>query len=232
MLIPLAETMVDATPAEEAVYAVLADLRTQAIENKSDEAWRHHNLLQYGIYKQFLSQPGVMSKDPAKSASRVFVKPTRPAQSCHSWTELMRNSQVKDSRFVSLPTSQEATRRHWLERFAVQSSRLVFTSIVRRKIHWPRHWPKILDQVFDKYEEQPKQVLATIHGSCPDVHLMRSVEAFGTGSGGDAMLLATDVAAEGLNLHHECHNIIHYDLPWSIITLIQRNGRIDRFGPA
>ena len=44
------------------------------------------------------------------------------------------------------------------------------------------------------------------------------------------LLLATDVASEGVNLHHECHNVIHYDLPWSIITLIQRNGRIDRFG--
>jgi len=44
------------------------------------------------------------------------------------------------------------------------------------------------------------------------------------------LLVATDVASEGVNLHHECHNIIHYDLPWSIITLIQRNGRIDRFG--
>lgn len=44
------------------------------------------------------------------------------------------------------------------------------------------------------------------------------------------MLLATDVASEGINLHHECHHIIHYDLPWSIITLVQRNGRIDRYG--
>ena len=59
---------------------------------------------------------------------------------------------------------------------------------------------------------------------------MKTVEAFGTGSSDVRMLLATDVASEGVNLHHQCHNIIHYDLPWSIITLIQRNGRIDRFG--
>ena len=81
-----------------------------------------------------------------------------------------------------------------------------------------------------KYEDQPGQVIATINGSCPDVHMMKTVEAFGTGSAPMRMLIATDVAAEGLNLHHECHNIIHYDLPWSIITLVQRNGRIDRFG--
>ena len=59
---------------------------------------------------------------------------------------------------------------------------------------------------------------------------MKTIEAFGTGSSPMRMLLATDVASEGVNLHHECHNIIHYDLPWSIITLIQRNGRIDRIG--
>jgi len=56
------------------------------------------------------------------------------------------------------------------------------------------------------------------------------VESFGTGTSPIRMLLATDVASEGVNLHRQCHNIIHYDLPWSIITLIQRNGRIDRFG--
>ena len=49
-------------------------------------------------------------------------------------------------------------------------------------------------------------------------------------SGGAASAVTTDVASEGIDLHYECNNIIHYDLPWSIITLIQRNGRIDRIG--
>lgn len=59
---------------------------------------------------------------------------------------------------------------------------------------------------------------------------MDTVEAFGTGSAPVRLLIATEVASEGINLHHQCHHIIHYDLPWSIITLIQRNGRIDRIG--
>lgn len=54
----------------------------------------------------------------------------------------------------------------------------------------------------------------------PDVTLTSTVESFGTGTSPIRMLLATDVASEGVNLHHQCHNIIHYDLPWSIITLI------------
>ena len=63
-----------------------------------------------------------------------------------------------------------------------------------------------------------------------DATLAEVVESFGTGTSPMRLLLATDVASEGVNLHHQCHHIIHYDLPWSIITLIQRNGRIDRFG--
>ena len=59
---------------------------------------------------------------------------------------------------------------------------------------------------------------------------MKTVEAFATGSSPVRILIATDVASEGINLHHQCHHIIHYDLPWSVITLIQRNGRIDRLG--
>ena len=43
------------------------------------------------------------------------------------------------------------------------------------------------------------------------------------------VLIATDVLSEGQNLQ-DCHIIINYDLPWAIIRLIQRAGRIDRIG--
>ena len=41
------------------------------------------------------------------------------------------------------------------------------------------------------------------------------------------VLIATDVLSEGQNLQ-DAHVIINYDLPWAIIRLIQRAGRVDR----
>ncbi len=43
------------------------------------------------------------------------------------------------------------------------------------------------------------------------------------------VLLATDVLAEGQNLQ-DAHIVVNYDLPWAIIRLIQRAGRVDRIG--
>ena len=43
------------------------------------------------------------------------------------------------------------------------------------------------------------------------------------------VLVATDVLSEGQNLQ-DAHIIVNYDLPWAIIRLIQRAGRVDRIG--
>lgn len=43
------------------------------------------------------------------------------------------------------------------------------------------------------------------------------------------VLIATDVLSEGQNLQ-DCAVIVNYDLPWAIIRLIQRAGRVDRIG--
>lgn len=43
------------------------------------------------------------------------------------------------------------------------------------------------------------------------------------------VLVATDILSEGLNLQ-DCAIIVNYDLPWAIIRLIQRAGRVDRIG--
>lgn len=43
------------------------------------------------------------------------------------------------------------------------------------------------------------------------------------------IVISTDVLSEGQNLQ-DCAIIVNYDLPWAIIRLIQRAGRIDRIG--
>ena len=42
-------------------------------------------------------------------------------------------------------------------------------------------------------------------------------------------MIATDVLSEGQNLQ-DCHVVVNYDLPWAIIRIIQRVGRVDRIG--
>src|SRR5437870_1907761 len=43
------------------------------------------------------------------------------------------------------------------------------------------------------------------------------------------VLVATDVLSEGQNLQ-DAAIVVNYDLPWAIIRLIQRAGRVDRIG--
>ena len=43
------------------------------------------------------------------------------------------------------------------------------------------------------------------------------------------VLICTDVLSEGQNLQ-DCNVVVNFDLPWAIIRLIQRAGRVDRIG--
>ena len=45
------------------------------------------------------------------------------------------------------------------------------------------------------------------------------------------VLISTDILSEGQNLQ-DCSIVVNYDLPWAIIRLVQRAGRVDRIGQA
>jgi len=69
--------------------------------------------------------------------------------------------------------------------------------------------------------------VTTLHGGLERSERNRAQAAFNAGG---VSLLATDAAAEGLNLHHHCRVVIHYELPWRPARLEQRAGRVDRLG--
>ena len=72
--------------------------------------------------------------------------------------------------------------------------------------------------------------VVAIDGSMQDVLLNDVVEEFAQDKAKLRILIATEVASEGINLHYLCHRLVHFDIPWSLMTLQQRNGRIDRYG--
>lgn len=43
-------------------------------------------------------------------------------------------------------------------------------------------------------------------------------------------LISTEAGGEGLNLHRQCHMMVNYDLPWNPMRLVQRVGRLYRYG--
>lgn len=71
------------------------------------------------------------------------------------------------------------------------------------------------------------QVL-TMSGDDDDRTRGAITERFRTRDG--LVLVSTDAAAEGLNLHARCHHLLHLELPFNPNRLEQRNGRIDRYG--
>ena len=43
-------------------------------------------------------------------------------------------------------------------------------------------------------------------------------------------MVSTEAGGEGINLHQQCHVLANYDLPWNPRRLVQRTGRLYRYG--
>lgn len=70
----------------------------------------------------------------------------------------------------------------------------------------------------------------SMDGGMTDMEQQDVVAEFAKEDSPIRVLVASDVASEGINLHYRSHRLIHFDTPWSLMVFQQRNGRIDRFG--
>ena len=89
---------------------------------------------------------------------------------------------------------------------------------------------KFLEQQLTQDLKLKQGQVEILHGSLADTEQQRIVEDFGQENSKIRLLICSDVASEGINLHYLSHRMVHFDIPWSLMVFQQRNGRIDRYG--
>ena len=72
--------------------------------------------------------------------------------------------------------------------------------------------------------------VAILHGGLTDVEQQEIVEELQAGDLADPRAGHRRRRLRGRQPAPQCHHLIHYDIPWSLIRIEQRNGRIDRYG--
>lgn len=70
--------------------------------------------------------------------------------------------------------------------------------------------------------------IGLIHGSMSHQERRRVIDEFEQGQ--IQFLISTEAGGEGINLQRYCHIMVNYDLPWNPMRLVQRIGRLYRYG--
>ena len=66
-----------------------------------------------------------------------------------------------------------------------------------------------------------------INGSMPHQDRQKAINHFEEQV---QFLISTEAGGEGINLQRQCHIMVNYDLPWNPMRLVQRIGRLYRYG--
>ena len=113
--------------------------------------------------------------------------------------------------------SRRSSKLHRLERFLTRAAEpaVVFTE-----------YRDSLEAIVEALS--PRFRVGAIHGGVPVPARQDVLQRFARGD--LDVLIATDTAGEGLNLHHRCRLVINLELPWNPLRLEQRVGRVDRMG--
>ena len=132
--------------------------------------------------------------------------------------------------YIQTPTSQNGlgwNKNNASDRLVIFTERRETLSFLKREL---ANTLSLKANTKDGKQSIDKDQLLELHGGMSDIEQQQVVEAFGKEKANVRLLVASDVASEGINLHYLSHKMIHFDIPWSLMVFQQRNGRIDRYG--
>ena len=205
---------------------VEASAEENAVASELEQTWIHTNanpakdrLFPWTLVKAFLSSPAALGETIDNRLKRVPESDTNQRQA-------LERLQALNAKVTRQNSDKYAALVNYLQEIGVgkgKKTRAVVFSERVATLHW-------LKEHLTKDLKMPAGAVAVMHGGLSDEEQMRLVDEFKREDSKLRILVTGDVASEGVNLHTLCHNLIHYDIPWSLIRIQQRNGRVDRYG--
>jgi superfamily II DNA or RNA helicase len=213
--------LVSATPAEDAIARELEDVWLWPGEGGSPYSGRDAALFPWQLAKAFLSSPAALRETITERVRRLGSGPGTDRERA----ALSRLGELTDDALAAPSAKYRRLVEHLREIGVGQSSpqrAVVFAERVATLRWLHANLPKDLGLKADAVE--------IMYGGLSDDDQQRIVNDFKQQSAKVRVLVTGDVASEGVNLHTQCHDLVHFDIPWSLIRIEQRNGRIDRYG--
>lgn len=215
-----------ASPQEETAYrALLAIPFTQKGEHR---AGKQQELQRVGMQKAMFSSPFAALDSTNRRIALLQAKPDISADeqaevaALHEFaTCLSAIDTASFSKFQCLVKHLKNPQFNWQP--SDPADRMVIFSERIETLRW-------LQEALSKAAGLKAEQLEILHGGMTDTEQQDLVDRFGRKDDPMRVLLCSDVASEGLNLHYFCHRLVHFDLPWSLMVFQQRNGRVDRYG--
>ena len=212
-----------ASAREEYAYEIFTDMRLQM--DVGHERGNGH-LFKTSLEKSLFSSPAACIKSIdarlAKLNKKYGFGEIKDIGILESLRDALERIKPQDfSRYQKLLTLLNDPAYGW-DRKATDDRIVIFTERIETMKYLADHLREDLGL--------PANAIQEISGGMSDAEQQTIVENFGRTESPIRVLVASDVASEGLNLHYLSHRLIHFDIPWSLMVFQQRNGRIDRYG--
>jgi superfamily II DNA or RNA helicase len=220
--LPPQHLLVDASPEENAIADELATVWLHPATGSSPYSGKNKGLFPWTLAKAFLSSPAAFRDTVADRIDRLDRATTEQRVEREALERLRELAEAS----LAAPSAKYAKLVDYLKQIGIgknSSERAVVFSERVPTLRWLR------EKLLKDFGMAPEQI-RILDGSVSEVDQQEIVESFKQAGSPIRILVTGDIASEGVNLHAQCHELIHFDIPWSLIRIEQRNGRIDRYG--
>ncbi len=179
-------------------------------------------LYSIGLFKAFLSSPEAALETLEKRMENIEESGNGFDPELERMRDILNEiiSTGQNSKYRTLVSKLKALKwagRPGDDRFVIFSERIATIKMLKERI-------------LEDFKIKDEEAICSFDGSLSDVEQEELIDDFAKEDSRIRLLICSDAGSQGVNLHYYCNRMFNYDLPWSLITLEQRNGRINRYG--